>query len=32
MLREQAVEAGMDPEEYKQSMGFGSRKAPKRRW
>ncbi|NOY13288.1 MAG: nitrate reductase subunit beta [Deltaproteobacteria bacterium] len=32
MLREQAVEAGMDPEEYKQGMGFGSRKAPKRRW
>jgi len=32
MLREQAIEAGMDPEEYKQGMGFGSRKAPKRRW
>ncbi|NCP02652.1 MAG: nitrate reductase subunit beta [Deltaproteobacteria bacterium] len=32
LLREQAVEAGMDPEEYKQAMGFGSRKAPKRRW
>ncbi len=32
MLREQAIEAGMDPEEYKQEMGFGSRKAPKRRW
>ena len=32
MLREQAVEAGMDPEEYKQGMGFGSRRPPKRRW
>ncbi len=32
MLREQAIEAGMDPEEYKQGMGFGSRQAPKRRW
>jgi len=32
MLREQAVEAGIDPEEYKQGMGFGSRKPPKRRW
>ncbi|MDY0212131.1 MAG: nitrate reductase subunit beta [Desulfuromonadaceae bacterium] len=32
MLREQAVEAGMDPEEYKQEMGFGSRRPPKRRW
>jgi nitrate reductase beta subunit len=32
MLREQAIEAGMDPEEYKQEMGFGPRKAPKRRW
>lgn len=32
MLREQAIEAGMDPEEYKQGMGFGSRKTPKRRW
>lgn len=32
MLREQAIEAGMDPEAYKQEMGFGSRKAPKRRW
>ena len=32
MLREQAVEAGMDPETCKQEMGFGSRRAPKRRW
>jgi nitrate reductase beta subunit len=32
MLREQAIEADMNPEEYKQGMGFGSRKAPKRRW
>jgi nitrate reductase beta subunit len=32
MLREQAIEAGMDPEEYKQGMGFGSRRPPKRRW
>ncbi len=32
MLREQAIEAGIDPEEYKQEMGFGSRKAPGRRW
>ncbi len=32
MLREQAVEAGMDPEAYKQEMGFGKRQPPKRRW
>ncbi len=32
MLREQAIEAGMDPEAYKQEMGFGSRRPPKRRW
>jgi nitrate reductase beta subunit len=32
MLREQAVEAGMETEEYKQGMGFGSRRPPKRRW
>ena len=32
MLREQAIEAGMDPEEYKQEMGFGTRVPPKRRW
>ncbi|MBE0501774.1 MAG: nitrate reductase subunit beta [Desulfuromonadales bacterium] len=32
MLREQAIEAGIDPEEYKQEMGFGSRVPPKRRW
>jgi nitrate reductase beta subunit len=32
LLREQAVEAGMDPEAYKQGMGFGSRRPPKRRW
>ncbi|TYO96687.1 respiratory nitrate reductase beta subunit [Geothermobacter ehrlichii] len=32
MLREQAIEAGMDPEQYRQEMGFGSRRPPKRRW
>ncbi len=32
MLRDRAVEATMNPEQYKQEMGFGSRKAPKRRW
>jgi nitrate reductase beta subunit len=32
MLREQAIEAGMDPEQYKQEMGFGKRTPPKRRW
>lgn len=32
MLREQAIEAGMDPAAYKQEMGFGSRRPPKRRW
>ena len=32
MLREQAVETGMDPEEYRQGMGFGRRIPPKRRW
>jgi nitrate reductase beta subunit len=32
MLREQAVEAGMDTEAYKQGMGFGSRRPPQRRW
>ncbi len=32
MLREQAIEAGMDPESYKQGMGFGKRQPPKRRW
>ncbi|MBP1685699.1 MAG: oxidoreductase, iron-sulfur cluster-binding subunit [Deltaproteobacteria bacterium] len=32
MLRDQAVEAGMDPEVYKQEMGFGRRQPPKRRW
>jgi len=32
MLREQAIEAGMDPEQHKQEMGFGSRRPPKRRW
>jgi len=31
-MREQAIEAGMDPEAYKQGMGFGSRRPPKRRW
>ena len=32
MLREQAIKAGMDPEEHKQEMGFGKRTPPKRRW
>ena len=32
MLREQAIEAGMDPEQHKQEMGFGKRIPPKRRW
>ncbi len=32
MLREQAIEAAMDPEQYRQEMGFGSRRPPKRRW
>ena len=32
LLREQAIEAGMETDAYQQSMGFGSRKAPKRRW
>jgi len=32
LLREQAIEAGMDPEAYRQEMGFGSRRPPKRRW
>ena len=32
MLREQAIEAGMDPEQHKQEMGFGKRTPPKRRW
>ncbi len=32
MLREQAIEAGGDPEQHKQEMGFGSRRSPKRRW
>ncbi len=32
MLREQAIEALSDPEQHRQEMGFGSRKAPKRRW
>lgn len=32
MLREQAVEDGMDPEAYKQGMGFGTRQPPRRRW
>jgi len=32
MLREQAIEAGMDPGVYKQGMGFGTRRPPKRRW
>jgi nitrate reductase beta subunit len=32
MLREQAIEAGMDPDQHRQEMGFGSRRPPKRRW
>jgi len=32
LLREQSIEAGMDPEAYRQEMGFGSRRPPKRRW
>ena len=32
MLREQAIEALRDPEQHRQEMGFGSLKAPKRRW
>jgi nitrate reductase beta subunit len=32
LLREQAIEAMRDPEQHRQEMGFGSRKAPKRRW
>ncbi len=32
MLRDRAIEAGIDPETYKQEMGFGKRQAPKRRW
>lgn len=32
LLREQAIAAMRDPERYQQEMGFGSRKAPKRRW
>lgn len=32
MLREQAIEALRDPEQHREEMGFGSRKAPKRRW
>ena len=32
MLREQAIEAGMDPETHRQEMGFGRRRAPGRRW
>lgn len=32
MMREQAIEAGMDPESYKEGMGFGTRQPPKRRW
>ncbi|HXV20534.1 MAG TPA: nitrate reductase subunit beta, partial [Desulfuromonadales bacterium] len=32
MLREQAIETGMEPEAYKQGMGFGNLRPPKRRW
>jgi nitrate reductase beta subunit len=32
MLREQAIEAGLDPQEHREEMGFGSRRPPRRRW
>ncbi|MFO7578115.1 MAG: nitrate reductase subunit beta [Pelovirga sp.] len=32
MLREQAIEAMRDPEQHREEMGFGSLKAPQRRW
>lgn len=32
LLREQAIAAMKEPEQHRQEMGFGSRKAPKRRW
>ncbi len=32
MLRDQAIEAGIDPETHKQEMGFGKRQPAKRRW
>jgi len=32
MLREQAIEAGLDPQTFKGETGTGSRRPPKRRW
>jgi nitrate reductase beta subunit len=32
LLREEAIEAGGDPETHRQEMGFGTRRPPKRRW
>jgi nitrate reductase beta subunit len=32
MLREQAIEAGIDPEQHRKEMGFGRRRPAKRRW
>jgi nitrate reductase / nitrite oxidoreductase, beta subunit len=32
MLREQAIEASLDPEHHRKEMGFGSRRPPRRRW
>jgi nitrate reductase beta subunit len=32
LLREQAIDALHDPQQHREEMGFGSRKAPKRRW
>lgn len=32
LLREQAIDALRDPQQHREEMGFGIRKAPKRRW
>jgi nitrate reductase / nitrite oxidoreductase, beta subunit len=32
MLREQAIEAGIDPEQHRKEMGFGRRRLARRRW
>jgi nitrate reductase / nitrite oxidoreductase, beta subunit len=32
MLRDRAIEEVIDPEQHRQEMGFGSRRAPGRRW
>jgi nitrate reductase / nitrite oxidoreductase, beta subunit len=32
MLREQAIEAGLDPHEHREAMGFGSQQQARRRW